>query len=173
MSEDPRDAEQLRLLVVFHYVYIGFQGAGLAFLGLHYFLMRSVFGLIEKVPKEVPKVEAKIETAPLPGEIPLLPSEVVQPPEMRGDTEELFSEFLDLFLIFHLIGAIFLVACMVLNFLATRSLNQRKGRTFSMVVAGLNCLSFPFGTALGVFTLVLLGRQSVMNTFKQKGDQPR
>jgi hypothetical protein len=167
MSEDPRDTEQLRLLVVFHYVYIGFQAAGLAFLGLHYLLMRSVFGLIEKVPKEVPKVEAKIETAPLPGEIRLPPSEVVQPPEMRVDTEELFSEFSDLFLILHMIGAIFLVACMVLNFLATRLINQRKGRTFSMVVAGLNCLSFPFGTALGVFTLVVLARQTVINSYQK------
>jgi hypothetical protein len=66
-----------------------------------------------------------------------------------------------------MIGAIFLVACMVLNFLATRLINQRKGRTFSMVVAGLNCLSFPFGTALGVFTLVVLARQTVINSYQK------
>jgi len=30
---------------------------------------------------------------------------------------------------------------------------------FSLVVAGLNCLQFPFGTVLGVFTFVVLLRE--------------
>jgi hypothetical protein len=40
-------------------------------------------------------------------------------------------------------------------------LRQGKRRTFSQVVACLCCLNMPFGTLLGVFTLVVLGRPSV------------
>ncbi|HEX3343695.1 MAG TPA: hypothetical protein VHS09_03940, partial [Polyangiaceae bacterium] len=41
------------------------------------------------------------------------------------------------------------------------SLKKRKRRTFSFVVACLCCVNIPLGTALGVFTLVVLSRQSV------------
>ena len=34
-------------------------------------------------------------------------------------------------------------------------------RTFSRVVAGLNCLHIPLGTVLGIFTSIVLGRESV------------
>jgi hypothetical protein len=29
---------------------------------------------------------------------------------------------------------------------------------FSLIVAGFNCINFPFGTLLGIFTLILLLR---------------
>jgi hypothetical protein len=35
-----------------------------------------------------------------------------------------------------------------------------------MVIAGINCLSFPFGTALGIFTLIVLSRESVQALYK-------
>ena len=173
MPEDSRDAEQLRLLVVFHYIYMGLQTAGLAFLGLHYFIMHAVFGMVKQVPEKAPPVDGKVETGafPVPESIPpeegIIPVERNQSPEESVNAEEFFSEFGSLFIIFYLIGAVFLIAYIILNFLAARSISQRKGRTFSIVVAGLNCVSFPFGTTLGVFTLVVLCRQSVMNTYKQ------
>jgi len=49
----------------------------------------------------------------------------------------------------------------VLNFLSARGIGQRKWRMLSLVVAGMNCLSVPIGTAIGVFTFVVLLRQSV------------
>ena len=49
---------------------------------------------------------------------------------------------------------------------AGRCLDQRRYRTFCMVVAVLSCFSFPFGTALGVFTLVVLSRPSVKALFE-------
>jgi len=53
----------------------------------------------------------------------------------------------------------------VLNILAAMFLRQRKHRVFTMVVAGLICLQFPFGTALGVFTFVVLMRESVRESY--------
>ena len=52
-----------------------------------------------------------------------------------------------------------------LNLVAARYLSVHKGKTYCFVIAGINCLSFPLGTALGVFTFIVLGRPSVTAIF--------
>jgi hypothetical protein len=42
-----------------------------------------------------------------------------------------------------------------------RCIARRRNRTFSMAMAGVNCLSMPVGTVLGVFTFMVLTRDSV------------
>jgi hypothetical protein len=49
---------------------------------------------------------------------------------------------------------------MAANYLALPS-----RREFCLVVAGISCALFPVGTALGVFTLVTLGREDVKAAF--------
>ena len=49
--------------------------------------------------------------------------------------------------------------------LVGRFLARRTHYTFCLIVAGWSCLSFPFGTALGVFSLVVLLRPSVKPLF--------
>ena len=49
----------------------------------------------------------------------------------------------------------------VLTILSGRYIAQRRRRMFSMVIAGINCASFPLGTLLGVFTFIVLLRPSV------------
>jgi hypothetical protein len=51
--------------------------------------------------------------------------------------------------------------------LAARSLTMRRNRTFCMVIAGINCLHFPLGTLLGVFTFIVLIRPSVVARFER------
>jgi hypothetical protein len=51
---------------------------------------------------------------------------------------------------------------------AGRCLAHRKNRTYCMVIAGISCLFMPYGTILGVFTLIVLQRPTV----KQMFDQP-
>lgn len=53
--------------------------------------------------------------------------------------------------------------------LAGRSLAQRRRYTFCLVVAALLCLFVPFGTLLGVFTIVVLVRTSVRVMFEGGG----
>jgi hypothetical protein len=53
----------------------------------------------------------------------------------------------------------------VLNLIAARSLAGRRRRTFCMIVAGLNCMSVPIGTLIGVFTFIVLGRENVRAQF--------
>lgn len=67
--------------------------------------------------------------------------------------------------VFYAVVGLFHLASVVLNLLAARYLRQCRRRTFVMVVAGLNCLHMPLGTALGVFTLVVLSRESVVRAF--------
>jgi hypothetical protein len=49
----------------------------------------------------------------------------------------------------------------ILTIVSGRAIAQRKWRMFSLVVAGVNCASFPLGTLLGIFTFVVLLRSSV------------
>lgn len=66
---------------------------------------------------------------------------------------------------FYLAGAVWFLSSCVLNLISGLCLLARKGRTFSLVVAGINCLHLPFGTVLGVFTIVVLSRDSVRELF--------
>lgn len=45
------------------------------------------------------------------------------------------------------------------------SLARERNWLFCMIMAGLSCASFPFGTALGVFTLVILSKPEVKAVF--------
>jgi hypothetical protein len=53
-----------------------------------------------------------------------------------------------------------------------RSIRDRHGRTFCLVVAGLSCLHIPWGTALGVCTINVLNRESVRALFVPTGTPP-
>jgi hypothetical protein len=55
---------------------------------------------------------------------------------------------------------------------AGRFLQQRRRPTYCLVVAALECLWMPFGTVLGVFTIVVLMRPSVQQLFADGGGAP-
>jgi hypothetical protein len=68
--------------------------------------------------------------------------------------------------------AIFIGVLSWLIYLAGRKLNKRQGRTYIMVIAAFMLLSVPFGTILGIFTLVILSRPSVVALFESHRDDP-
>ena len=73
--------------------------------------------------------------------------------------------------IFAVVGGAFIVTMWSLSVVilfAGRSIGQRRRRTFCLVVAGLECLMMPFGTALGVFTIIVLMRPSVEQLFREQ-----
>ncbi len=55
----------------------------------------------------------------------------------------------------------------VLKFLVARSIRNRRNYTFCLVVAGISCLSIPYGTILGVMTFIVLLKGSVKTMFSQ------
>jgi hypothetical protein len=82
-----------------------------------------------------------------PGESP--------PPELLGWFLVGFGIFL----------AIVGFALAVLIFLTGRALARRRRYWFAFVVACLECIFIPFGTILGVFTLIVLSRESTKRLF--------
>jgi len=133
-DQERKDFEHLRLLSVFHVVFGGLAALGIGFLGLHWFLMNSLFSnpALWKSQKDGPF-----------------------PPEW----------FFGIFIWFYLfMGFLFATAC-VLNVLSGAFLLQRKHRTFSLVVAALDCLQVPLGTVLGAFTLTVLLRDPMRRIY--------
>ena len=59
-----------------------------------------------------------------------------------------------------------LITVAVLKFLTARCIQRRRSRVFCMVVAAISCLEFPYGTVLGLFTFLALGRNSVKGWFE-------
>jgi hypothetical protein len=129
------DADHLNLLASFHFVGAGLALLGILFLVAHYAMMHAIFAN----PKFF---ENQKQPMPVP-------------------PEQIFA----VMKWFYLAGAVWFVASGILNLISGLCLRARKGRTFSLVVAGMNCLHIPLGTVLGVFTIVVLPRDSVRELF--------
>jgi hypothetical protein len=61
--------------------------------------------------------------------------------------------------------ALMSLALTILDIHAGYSIQKRKNRTMILISAGINCLSVPLGTGLGVFTFIVLNRLSVRVLF--------
>ena len=132
-NQQKRDQEHLKLLSIFHFVFGGLALLGIGFLGVHYFIMHTVFSNPDMWNSH---------KAPMPP-----------------------KAFLDAFIWFYLFMGLLLLAGFVLNVLSGLYLRQKKHRFFSLIVGGLNCLQIPFGTALGVFTIIVLTRDTVRERY--------
>lgn len=61
--------------------------------------------------------------------------------------------------------ALFMAVLAVLKFLTARAIGRRSSRILCVITAAIICLSIPYGTALGVATILVLTRPSVMELF--------
>jgi hypothetical protein len=76
------------------------------------------------------------------------------------------AELFALFKWFYLAFGLWLLVSLVLNLISGFFLRARKGRTFSLVVAGVNCVHIPLGRILGIFTIIVLLRDSVRELYE-------
>ena len=76
------------------------------------------------------------------------------------------AEFFAIFKWVYVVIGAFIVAGGIANLLSGLFLRKQTNRLFSLIIAGLNCMQFPFGTALGVFTFVVLLRDSVRELYE-------
>jgi len=70
--------------------------------------------------------------------------------------------------IFIVLGAFFFLAGLAMAIcilIAGRSLARQRRYWFAFVMACIECLFMPFGTILGVFTIIVLSRESVKALF--------
>lgn len=79
--------------------------------------------------------------------------------------------FLNIFKVFYAIGAAFFITSGVLNLLAGLYLRARTHRIFSLVAAGFNCIHVPLGTILGIFTIIVLSRDSVRELYEAQSSR--
>ncbi len=133
------DSDHLRLLLIFSYVSAGLAVLGIGFLYLHYNMMSMVASHTELFEHAHP---------------------VSQP-----NPALIFQQMLGAFRWFYVVFGLWGVAMAILNVVAGYLLGQRRHRTFCLIVAGLNCLRVPLGTALGIFTLMVLTRDSVRTLY--------
>jgi len=75
------------------------------------------------------------------------------------------AEFFAVFKWFYLVFGVWFFASGVLNVISGLCLRAKKHRTFSLIVAAINCLHIPLGTVLGVFTIIVLIRDSVRELY--------
>lgn len=93
----------------------------------------------------------------------------MSPEFMKQEPNPPPEAFMDMLVWFYVAFAALVVLGMVLNVMAARRLKARRGRTFCMIVAALDLLQMPLGTLLGIFTLLVLSRDSVRRTFEGGG----
>ena len=75
------------------------------------------------------------------------------------------KEFFLVFRWFYVFMGALMIAGGVLNILSANFMRKRANRMFSIVVSGMNCLSMPLGTALGIFTIIVLMRSTVQSSY--------
>ena len=136
--EDPamkQDADQLKLLSIFHYVVAGLAALFSLFPILHLLLgVAMVTGTLEGTD--------------------------------RG--ARMFGWF---FVFFSATFILFGLAFAVTVFIAGRSLAGCTRYMYCLVMAGTECIFMPFGTVLGVFTIIVLLRDSVKRRFGVETEQ--
>lgn len=90
------------------------------------------------------------------------------PPEGSGEP---IPRFIGILLMVFAGGAVLLGWIFALcTILAGWYLAERRHYTYCLVMAGVECIFMPFGTVLGVFTIVLLSRPAVRSLFE--GEPP-
>ena len=132
------DEEHLKLLVLFHRIY-GIIVIIFSLLGIGYYLLFSFLFRFSKKSSHF-----------------TLTNNIQEPPK----------EIMHIFMI--IIGIVILIGLIigVCNLLSAQYIKRRKYRIFSIVVACVDCISFPLGTILGVLTMVVLLRDSVIEYYK-------
>lgn len=133
-----RDAEHLRLLKLCYYMLAAMTG----FFSLLFALFFALFGAV-------------------------LSSRVIPANQHAGsqaDPRMLGPIFLSLAAVPFVTGG----ASAFLTFFTARSLSDHRRRTFCLVISALCCLSIPWGTVIGVCTILVLNRPSVKLLFDQQ-----
>ena len=77
--------------------------------------------------------------------------------------------------IFVILGGLFVLGGWVLAgaiLVAGRKLHKRKSRTYCLVLGALECLVMPFGTILGIFTIIVLSKDATKALFGEPVPTP-
>jgi hypothetical protein len=132
------DEEHLRLLSVFHYI-SGILTLFVSLIFLFQFFMFSV--IFDEIMMEI--------------------SDYTMIGNYNFDPE-IFSVLIYLWMVLFFLFIAFGIA----QILSGKFLRAKKHRIFSFIVAIVNILFFPYGTILGVMTIIVLNRSSVIELYR-------
>ena len=134
------DNEHLKLLTLFHYISGGLTLAFALFIGAYFFF-----------------IYAMIFSSGL--------QEEISPAMNDTFPAALLTVILTFMIIFFILALAFGVAQIV----SGRLIELRKMRWFSFTIAIINLLSIPYGTVLGVLTIIVLDRYSIKDQYSLHG----
>lgn len=150
-GEDPADASALSLLRTLHLVWASLTGvAGVCGGGILVFVGVMMSRAMRSVAVTRPAPPGS--TGPAPN------------PEALKNVGDMIGA------LYGGIGVIAMIAAVtmcILHLVAASRIRTRTSRTFIIVVSAFSSLSFPLGTALGVFTFLTLLRPSVIRLFER------
>ena len=85
-----------------------------------------------------------------------------------GPQSQDMQEFMDSFIWFYILMGVMMGTLALVNLLSAMFLIKKQNRMFSLIVAGINCIQMPIGTILGIFTIIVLMRDSVRKAYENK-----
>ncbi len=133
------DNEHLKLLSIFHYISGGITLAFALFMGAYFFLIFYIFSFAN-LQKDLN-------------------------PEFHNNLPEaFFTIMLTIFMIIVILGLLFGIGQIV----SGRLMKLRQVRWFSFAVGIINLLNFPYGTILGILTIMVLERDTVKQQYLQQ-----
>jgi len=93
---------------------------------------------------------------------------ILAPEKMTGNEAETVPEFVGW--MFFIMGSVFFIigqATSIAMIISGRFISKRKNYMYSFVVGCVECIFLPLGTVLGVFTIIVLSRESVKTLYGQ------
>lgn len=168
--------EHLRILSIFHYV-VGGIGFVVSLFPVIHLIIGIAFLVMPEETFEPPRVRASFPEAvdeaapPVEAEEPPSgPTHATHPPAARtveSSSVEVFPARI-FGLMFTIIPLIIILSGFALStaiVIAGRRLSQFRSHTYCLVMAGVECLLMPFGTVLGVFTIIVLTKPEARELF--------
>ena len=156
IQHEAKDVEHLNLIAVFHYVWGGLVGFGALGCVAYMFFMEKFF-----------RSALNMASTPIPATVttPSEASEVVTAVSTAPYPSDMIDNMIQMmYVVYGVLAALCIIGC-ICNIISGRCIHKKKNRVFSMVVGAFNCIMFPLGTVLGVFTFVVLCRNSVAQMY--------
>ena len=138
-SQEIIDQEHLKLLSIFHYISGGLSIMFSLFL-TGYFLFISF----------------------------IIKNSLYSTPYHRALNPDFPASFFSIFLLIFGILAFLAFTFSICQILSARFIQLRKYRWFSFTVSIINLISIPYGTILGIMTIMVLSRDSIINLYSGK-----
>lgn len=149
------DAKHLKLLWVFHFI-----AGGLSFIAIlgviaNYIFLESFMtggGMAEFNKQQLQQLHVDEATAD----------------QMNKSQAAALAQALQFSRPFYMVIGVLFAGAGLLNATSGYFIRARKYRTFSIIVAAINCVQMPIGTALGIFTLIVLLNDSVRDLYAKQ-----